>query len=215
MESVEKGKAALIAGIESDAQAEEERIIKEAEKQAAEKRQYAEKKAEAILSESRQQAEEQAKAIKSRMLSDADSEIKRTFLKQQDVIMQDIIGQAEKRMASMIDDPDYRNILVNWIAEAAVGLDVESAQINASQKERLLIDEKLLSEVKEKIQKDSGKTVKLTLSQLNPLENQGVVLTATNGRIAFNNQVKTRFSRSQRKIRMIIYNTLFSDNQKV
>ena len=215
MESVEKGKAALIAGIESDAQAEEERIIKEAEKQAAEKRQYAEKKAEAMLSESRQQAEEQAKAIKSRMLSDADSEIKRTFLKQQDAIMQDIIAQAEKKMGSMIDDPDYRNVLINWITEAAIGLDVESAQINASQKERLLIDEKMLSEVKEKIQTDSGKTIELTLSQLGPLENQGVVLTATNGRIAFNNQVKTRFSRSQRKIRMIIYNTLFSDNQKV
>lgn len=215
MESVEKGKAALIASIESDAQAEEQRIIKEAEEQAAEKRLYAEKKVEAILNESRQKAEEQAKTIKSRILADTDSEIKRTFLKQQDAIMQDIISQAEKRMSSIIDDPDYRNVLVNWITEAALGLDVESAEINASQKERLLINEQMLAEVKEKIQKDSGKNIELALSQLPPLENQGIVLTATNGRIAFNNQVKTRFARSQRKIRTIIYNTLFSDNQKV
>ena len=215
MESQEKGKAALIASIQSDAKSEEERVLKEAENQAAEKKQYAEKKVETILSESRRQADGQSQSIKRRILSDADSEIKRLFLKQQNVIMQDIIGRAEKRIYSMIDDPGYRDVLINWMTEATIGLDVESAQINASEKERLLINEQMLSEVKARIKDAGGKTVKLTLSQLRPLENQGVILTAANGRIAFNNQVKTRLSRTQREIRMAIYNTLFSDNQKV
>jgi len=211
MESEEKGKATLIASIESDAKSEEEKIIKDAENQAAEKKLYAEKKVEAILSEARQQAKEKSESIANRILCDADNEIKRTLLKQQDVVIQDIIERAEKKIFSMADDLAYRNILVNWIAEAAIGLDVESAEVNASEKERRLIDEKMFSEVTKKIEKDSGKTIKLTLSKSRPLEDQGVVLTATNGRIAFNNQVKTRFLRAQREIRTAIYNTLFTD----
>jgi vacuolar-type H+-ATPase subunit E/Vma4 len=54
----------------------------------------------------------------------------------------------------------------------------------------------------------------LTLSDTPPLKSQGVVLTAADGRTAFNNQVKTRMLRKQREIRMLIYNALFTDKQK-
>ena len=215
MESVEKGKAALIASIESDAQAETERIIKEARDQAAEKMQYAEKKVDSMMNEARQKAMEQADIIKRKILSDAENEIKRIFLHVQDTIIHDIFSRAEKKMYTMIDDSGYRDVLINWITEAAIGLGVESSEINASEKERALIDERLLSEVKKKIQNNSNKMIKLTLSGAQPLESQGVVLTAANGRMAFNNQVKTRLSRNQRKIRMMIYNTIFSHNQEM
>jgi vacuolar-type H+-ATPase subunit E/Vma4 len=56
--------------------------------------------------------------------------------------------------------------------------------------------------------------VKLTLSAAPPLKSQGVVLTALDGRTAFNNQVKTRLQRSQRQIRTLIYDALFTDNRK-
>ena len=215
MESVEKGKAALIASIESDAQAEEERIISQAEEQAAEKRQYAEKKVQSILDEARQKAEKQAEIIKRKILSDVETEIKRSSLREQGTIMLDVVDRLEKKMYSTIEDPGYRDILINWITEAAIGLDVRSAEINASEKERSLIDEQLLSEVKEQIRNNSGKTIELVLSGALPLESQGVVLTAANGRVAFNNQVKTILSRNQRKIRMMTYSSLFADNQEV
>jgi len=215
MELVEKGKAALIASIESDAQADKERIIRQAEEQAVEKRQYAEKKVQSILDEARQKAEEQAEIIKRKILSDVGTEIKRSFLREQGTIMQNVVDLVEKKMYSMIEEPCYSNILINWITEAAIGLDVESAEINASEKERSLIDERLLSDVREKIQNNNGKTIELMLSESSPLESQGIVLTAVNGRIAFNNQVKTILSRNQRQIRIMMYNILFSDNQEV
>ena len=49
MEPIEKGKAALLSGIETDLRSEEQQIINEAQKKAAEKRKYAEKKIESIL----------------------------------------------------------------------------------------------------------------------------------------------------------------------
>ena len=45
------------------------------------------------------------------------------------------------------------------------------------------------------------------------LQAQGVVLTAADGRTAFNNQVPTRMLRRQREIRKLIYDVLFTGNQ--
>ena len=77
MELAEKGKAELISGIESDARVEEEQIIKEAEKLAAEKRKYSEKKIEALLNDARSEAQKQSEAIMNKMLSAVELELRR------------------------------------------------------------------------------------------------------------------------------------------
>lgn len=214
MESAEKGKAELISGIESDARIEEEEIIKEAEKRAAEKKKYSEKKIEALLNDARSEAQRQAEAVERKMLSAVDLELKRHSMSVRSALMQDIMNRVENKLASMADDENYRSVLINWIVEAFIGLGAEAAQINASQKERALINDPLLSEVKEKIHIQTNKQAQLKLSDAEPLKSQGVVLTAADGRTAFNNQVKTRMLRNQSEIRTLIYNAVLADNRK-
>ena len=214
MESIEKEKAALISGIEKDAHAEEDKIIKEAENQAAEKRKYAEKKVESLLNDARKKAEEQAETARKKIISAAEREVKRCAMRLRDAVMQNIMDRAEKKLSSMAGDENYRPVLVDWITEAAVGLGAESARINASEKERAFINDRMLSEIARRIQKQTGSQISLTLSDEKPLQSQGVVLTAANGRTAFNNQVRTRMLRKQREIRTLIYNTLFNYDQK-
>lgn len=214
MESVDKEKAALISGIETDARAEVERIMKEAEDQAAEKGKFAEKKIESLSNDARQKAQGQAESVKRKILSATELEVKRRSMRVRDVVMQDILDRVGKKLNSMTGNADYRSVLAGWITEAAIGLDAESAQINASQKERTLIDDRMLSDVKGRIHAQTGRRMALTLSDEQPFISQGVVLTAAGGRTAFNNQIKTRMSRSQREIRMLIYNTLFKDDRK-
>ena len=214
MEPEEKGKAELISGIESDARIEEEEIIKEAEKRAAEKRKYSEKKIEALLNDTHSEAQRQAEAVKKKILSAVDLELKRQSMSVRSALVQDVMSRVEDKLASMAGDENYRSVLINWIAEAFIGLGAEAAQINASQKERAFIDDKLLSEVKEKIHMQTDKQAQLKLSDIEPSKYQGVVLTAADGRTAFNNQVKTRMLRKQREIQMLIYNAVFTDNRK-
>ena len=214
MESAEKGKAELISGIESDARIEEEEIIKEAEKQAAEKRKYSEKKIEALLNDARSEAQKQTEAVMRKMLSAVDLELKRHSMSVRSALIQDIMNRVENKLASMTGEEKYRSVLINWIAEAFIGLGAEAAQINASEKERALINDPLLSEVKEKIHKQTNKQAQLKLSDAEPLKSQGVVLTAADGRTAFNNQVKTRMLRNQSEIRTLIYNAVLADNRK-
>jgi vacuolar-type H+-ATPase subunit E/Vma4 len=212
MESAEKDKTELISGIESDARIEEQDIIKEAEKRADEKRKYSEKKIEALLNDARSEAKKQEEAVTNKMLSAVELELRRHSMSVRSALIQEIMDRVEKKLDSMTGEANYRSILINWIAEAFVGLGVEAAQINASQKERELIDDKLLSEVKEKIRMQNNKQVQLILSDEEPLKSQGVVLTAADGRTAFNNQVRTRMLRNQREIRTLIYNAVLAAN---
>ena len=214
MEPVEKDKASLISGIEEDARAEEEKIMKDAENQASEKRKYAEKKIESLLNDAEEKAREQADILKKKTLSGVELETKRMSMRIKDSIVQDIMNRVEQKLGSMIDDPNYKSVLINWIIEAAIGLDAESAEVNASERERMLIDRELLSEAGRQVHERIGKQVALTLSSAPPLKAQGVVVTAADGRTAFNNQVKTRMLRRQRDIRVKIYDALFSENRK-
>ena len=214
MEPVEQDKAALIAGILEDGRIEEEKIIKDVEKQAAEKRKYAEQKIESLLKDAEEKAEEQAKIIQRKMLSGVELEIKRLSMRTQDSIIRDILDRVQTKLNTLIGNEDYRSILADWIMEAAIGLEAETANVNATERERAMIDDKLLSKVSVKIRELTGKQVTLTLSGAQPLKIQGIVLTAADGRTAFNNQVKTRMLRRQRDIRRMIYEALFTENRK-
>jgi vacuolar-type H+-ATPase subunit E/Vma4 len=214
MEPTEKGKDELISGLQSDARAEEEQIIKEAEKQAAEKRKYAEKKIEAVLKDAEREAQKRAEAVRRKALSAVELELKRHALANRSAIVRDITERVEKKLVSMTGDENYKSVLRNWIVEAFIGLGADSAEINASKNERELIDEQLLSQAAERIHDQTGKQAQLKLSDDQPLKSQGVILTASNGHTAFNNQVKTRMLRKQREIRKLINDSIFTGNQE-
>lgn len=214
MDSAEKGKAAMIAGIEEDARREEERIIAEAENQAAEKRKYGEKKVASLLNDARQNAKEEVEVLRRKTVSSAEREIGRRLLQARDALMHDIMNRVEAKLNAMTDSPEYRSVLIAWIAEAAIGLDAESAHINASERERGLIDDTFLWEARERVKTQIDKEVTLAISDAPPLESQGVLLTTADGRIAFNNQVKTRISRKRREIQTMIYDAVFAASQE-
>ena len=214
MESVEKEKAALISDIEADARLEAEAILKEAQDRTAQKREQGRRQIESILNDARKQAQDQAEAVKRTVLSAAELEVKRRSMRARDRVMRQIMDRVEKRLSCLIGDADYRTVLIGWMTEAAIGLGAESAQVNASETERPSIDDQMLSEVREKVRARTGREVGLALSSAPPLPSQGVVLTAADGRTAFNNQVPTRMLRHQREIRKLIYDILFTDREK-
>lgn len=206
--------AAIISGIETDALSEEQQIIEDAKKQAAEKADYNAKKVESMLKDAQAEALEQADKVKKKMLSSVQLEIQRRSLNVRNEVMMNIQKKVESKFDSMIGNENYINILENWLIEAAIGLDVQSAMINASEKEVSLISDKLISAVVDKIHQKTGKQVSLKLSDKPPLSFQGVVLTSIDGHMAYNNQVKTRMLRKEREIRMAIYDALFTDKRK-
>jgi len=214
MEAIQTGKEALIASIQSDALAEQEKIVQEAKTLAAEKKADGQRKAEDLLKKSQEAAAVQAAGLWRKITASADLEIRRRALQIRQELVLDIQNRVLKKFAAMISEPNYRTMLIDWIAEAAVGLDAAEAKVNASASERRLIDEHLLAQAAQQAYQRQGKAVTLTLSDAEPLEGQGISLTAGNGRIAYNNQIQTRMLRKQSQINLLIHDALFAGTQK-
>ncbi|MBN2132273.1 MAG: hypothetical protein JW741_22420 [Sedimentisphaerales bacterium] len=213
MESVEKEKAALISDIEADARLEAEAIRKEAQDRAAEKREQARRQVESILQEAQKEAQARAEAVLKTQRSAVDLEVRRRAMHARELAMRQIMARVEEKLSALMGDAGYRAVLMNWIVEAAVGLGAKAAHVNASESERGLIDDQMLAEVRQKVRARTGGEMEITLSADHPLPAQGVVLTAADGRTAFNNQVRTRMSRRQQEMRKLIYDVLFADDK--
>ena len=214
MESIEQGKAALIAGIETDAANEAKSIIDEADKRAQEKLKYGQKKVDSILAEAEKKGKEQAQAVKRKIISDVDLHIKRSSLHMRDTVIKKVIKDTQSRLFNMIGNPEYRNILFNWVVQAVIGLDAESVQVNASAKELPLLTDKFLSEIADTVKKQTNRDVSLVISKTGPVKSQGVVVTSADGHMAFNNQVETRLARKKHEIYSMIYRALFPEKEE-
>ena len=211
MESLEKGSRALISGIEDDAQREAEQIILDAKKQAEERKKYLEKQVKSILLEAEEKARVQSEVVSKKILSGLDIEVKRKFMHLKDNILVEILGRVKEEFKTLIKKPEYRTVLQNWIIEAMIGLGAEKAEVSASKSEQRLIDKELLDSAEKRVKELTGHQVKLRVLQNQTHGPQGVVLTAEDGRTAFNNQVTTRLLRKQRIIRNLIHEKIFDE----
>jgi V/A-type H+-transporting ATPase subunit E len=203
--------ADLIAGITQDAAGEAERILAEARKAADERIKAARDQARAVLQQAESQAQEQAGRIRAHSESLLHMERRRISLRRQEQAVQEVLSGTRERLAAMVGTPEYRQVLLAWLVEGAIGLGASEASVNASAAERKQIDEKLLKSVRDKVKELTGRNVSLSLTAADPLIPQGVVLTSADGRVEFNNQVATRMLRRQSEIRKEIQDLLWKN----
>jgi len=201
----------LIAGIEKTARVEADMLIIEAEKEVNGMYAAAELQVANILKEAKQKSQDQAKKIKKNMDSTIAVETRRNSLKVYEQIIDLTLDKVREKLKSIIETPDYRQILIGWIVEAAIGLNEPEVEVNASAREMVIIDDNLLGKAEEKIYEITGLRVRMKKSRNDPLLAQGVVIKSKSGRTAFNNQVSTRILRYQSEIQKIIYKELFNE----
>jgi vacuolar-type H+-ATPase subunit E/Vma4 len=229
-ESAEKGKRELISGIESDAEQEAQRILSQAEKEAAENRAGMENQVRTILREAGEKAGAQAEAAARKILSGVEVEVRRKLLQGQYRVLSEVLEKVRARMRDLAKGGEhresdggalrYREVLKSWIVEAMIGLGSERAEVSASALDLPYLDETLLAEASERVRKLTGRTVELSIAagktggagdaaSADNTGGQGVVLTDRERRIAFNNRVDTRLLRKERRIQALIYDSLF------
>ncbi len=199
----------IVAGILADAGAEASRLLEEAEAVASATRVRVEEQSARLRQEADAKSETQAAAI----LADAEAKIvmehRKNSLALQEKLARGVVDRAMLAIAGLIGDPGYPGILRAWIVEAAIGLSVASAVVNASGPELRLIDDALLASAEADVLAATGKAVKLRKAEQAPLAGQGVYLTASDGRLAYDARVATRFERERTTIRKMIYKALF------
>ncbi len=116
-------------------------------------------------------------------------------------LRQKVLAQTAQMMEGEIGKEHYRQVLIEWIGEAAIGLDRDEARVNCSFKEK--IDETMLREAEELVKKAIGKKVKLHLGGA-ILTGQGIEVASLDGKVAYNNQVTTRLIRHDRDLKELM-----------
>ncbi len=211
MEGQIKNKMELINGITHDAEQEAQRLVEQAKKDVEDKKRACDTQVESLLNEAKKKAQAQTEAIIRHNRSAINVEIRRIALKKRGEVLKKVLEQVEERFAKLIAEPGYKELLMHWIVEAAIGLNAEQAVVNASKKERPLVTAEVLRTAEQKVKSFINKKVELTVSdEAEPLV-QGVILFTRDKKMAFNNQLPTRLLRYQSEIRKMIFDALFKD----
>jgi len=203
----------LLNGIAEQAEQEAERIRSEAERQADEIVKNAGRKAEEIRQESRDKGKQQAGIIRQKNSQTIEAEQRKRRLKAQEELFALALKKVRGSLQNLIGQPGYTGILQGWVVEGAVGLGQQELVVNASAEERKLLTDALLKQIEKIAENQTGQQVTISLSQEAPLQKQGVFLTTSNGRLAFNNTIEARMQRYSTMIRKMIYLQIQTEEQ--
>lgn len=116
-------------------------------------------------------------------------------------LRQAVLERVSKRMAELVASESYRGVLIEWIAEAAIGLDRGEALVHCSFKEQ--VDDSMLREAEKLVKEHTGRIVGLHFGGAT-LTAQGVEVSSLDGKVAYNNQVATRLVRHERDLKELM-----------
>ena len=199
----------LIHSIMDDARGEAARTVEAAEQSAATRRAAGEAQGVRLRQEAESAAAARTEEIRRRLATRLSIDDRRERLRLREQVSAAVLAEVRRRLDLLAGQPAYRDVLTAWIVEAAIGLGAEEAGVNATARERKLIDDAMLDDCVREVDRIAGRRVRLTLSSEQPLLSQGVVLTAGGGKVAYNNQVSTILLRLQSQIRRLIADRLF------
>ncbi|MDZ7792304.1 MAG: V-type ATP synthase subunit E family protein [Spirochaetia bacterium] len=203
--SKESQNTSLLSGISEQVEAEVKKISEDAERQAKEIVEGGRKKAESIRRDAEEKGRKQAEGILKKNAQAIEAEQRKLLLKAQEELFSKAMGRVKEKLQALTERSDYRSILKGWIVEGAIGLAEDALKVNASEQELELITDGLLREAEAEVKSMTGRSVKIERTDQPPLQKQGVILTAREGRLAFNNTAEARLDRYSTVIRRMIY----------
>ncbi len=208
MEGADQDRRELIQAIEEQARKEADRIVQEAQKALEQRRKTAEERAESVLREAERKVQEQAETIKKRTDSKISAERRRLSLQKQEEFFREVLKEASRKLEEMIEKPEYSDVLLGWIVEAAIGLNVKETGVIASKKEMSFLGPDLFLQARRELEALTGRQIDLRVADSQPLLSQGVMAYAREGKLVFDNRVETRLLRYRSEIRRIVYRKL-------
>ena len=191
-------------------------ILSEAREESEQHRAEAREKAEAI----RRRAEEEAASVRKSILERANADAERLRaqavataqlqarsqqLGSREKLLVRVFSEVHKQLAAITKRPDYDAIATQLLQEALVDLRVDKAQIRADDATRKALMKGGLDKVANQLkgQYEFGAPLQ---------EGTGIVVTAANGKLQYDNTLETRLDRLQGSLRASVYKVLMGDS---
>lgn len=191
----------LLKGIAENAEKDAEAIISQAKVNAEAIMREAEEKAISDEEKEKSILELKKRQLELKLESDKNNLKRAHELKNLDYSYNKVMAFVEKEWNNLIESSSYEKIFINWICEAAVGLNLNKAKVAFYNKAP--VTDKMLREAEDILKSLTGIAIGLELDEVNTLE-FGVVLSSLDSKISYNNLVSVRSRRFNREIKKII-----------
>jgi V/A-type H+-transporting ATPase subunit E len=178
------------AKIETDAKAQSAKILEDANKRAAHE----------VELENRLH-EQKMRQVSLRLQANLGSAKRRAALKKIDAVYQEVMGRVREKLDRSMRSGEFEPFLAQWIAEAAIGLDLKEAKVAFSP--FCPVTAQTLDQATKLVRKTTGSEIRLSLDP-KPTRSLGVVLSSLDDKVSFNNQVDIRIRRFDREIRTLV-----------
>jgi V/A-type H+-transporting ATPase subunit E len=198
---MEKADNLLLDGIVDEARKKADALLAQSKTQCDSIMEDAKKKAEQKVEDEHRDHELKLKQVQFRLDAGMASAKRRAALKRIDDNYKTVMDAVDDEFVTFAKSPAFRPYLEQWIAEAAIGLDLKEAKVAFSP--LCAVDQPMLREAEALVKKATGSTVTLTLDE-KPIRQIGVVLSSLDDKVSYNNQVDIRLRRYDRDIRTMV-----------
>jgi vacuolar-type H+-ATPase subunit E/Vma4 len=202
------GKESLLEGIIAKAEADARFIRENSEQTVRQKLEQAQKEAARIKKESNDSVEKQIMQQRKTSESSLAMERHRSVLRRQERVISQVITELNRRFAEALKTKDYLRLLKEWLVEGALSLGEAELTVNGSHADLALLDDKLMKEAGSEAEAETGLKVHYTKSSDKALPDQGIIVTALNGRKLYDGRIKTHIMRYDSEIRDVVYKKL-------
>ncbi len=195
---------ALSRAILRDARAEAEGLQEEARAKAEAIRQRAQAQAESERKVILEQARQDAERLLSQSVATAQLKARTLQLEHREKLLDKVFDTVRERLSSIQKRPDFDKVAAQLLREAIAQLNATKAEVRADD----ATERFLKSTAVEKISKELD--VQITFGK--PLETgTGLIVSASNGHLSYDNTLETRLSRLQSSLRSAVYQVLMGE----
>ncbi len=191
----------LLDGIVAEAEAKATQIIAEAEKEAQERLLAAKEKAEHEIQVERKANTLRLEQVRLKGESTKRNASRKATLHRMDVCYDVIMDRVQEKLQALSQTKGFERILIDWVAEAAIGLDLPQAKVSGSPKAP--VTEAMLRKAEKQVKELTGAEVSLSLD-VRPTQSVGVVVSSPDGKVSYNNLVDVRLRRFDRDIKQLV-----------
>jgi vacuolar-type H+-ATPase subunit E/Vma4 len=201
MRSEEENLQALSRAVQESAHNDAERILAEAGTKAEEIRRRGREQAAAQRKEILDRAAREAERLRSQALAAARMKARTMMLERRERLLARVFTEAEQRIPSIPERPEYGSIVRRLVREASDRLSSDAVRIRADERTRKLFTDAWL----ESISKETAVGM-----QPGPAlaEGTGVIVETADGHRQYNNTLETRLDRMRNRLRSAAFRLL-------
>ena len=182
----------LVNGILADARKKADEIMSKASGDAASILADAEERARKGVEAEERSLDLRLEQIRLRKESARKSLDRISELRSLDSSYAEVMDEVSRRLDQMTSQPEFRSVLISWIAEAVIGLDRKEAKVAFSEKTPVTPD--MLRDAEAEVLRRTGASVSLS-EDPERLSEGGVSVSSLDGKVSYNNQLPVRIRR--------------------